>query len=106
VKKANLSTATLVISPIGKKCTFDISNSKGTAIDAWGNVIFKDYDNLKSGNTSVINYNNDRILLYPENGSTAMTAVFIPIETSAADITALGGFNFVTKDAVGKWSDT
>ncbi|KAF9512548.1 hypothetical protein BS47DRAFT_1363099 [Hydnum rufescens UP504] len=105
-KKSSESKVTVKISAIGKEVTFNVpDNSAAQDIDVWGNLTFKKLSDLKSGTLSVVNYNDDRILFYPTNGQQAMHAIFIPIETTAADATALGTYYFVTSSATATWSD-
>jgi hypothetical protein len=44
-------------------------------LGSYGSVIFKNIGDLRSGVKSVVNYNADRVLLYPYNGSNNVTAV-------------------------------
>jgi len=105
-KKSSESKVIVKIAAIGKEVIFDLPNNFAAQdIDVWGNLTFKKLSDLKSGTLSVVNYNDDRILFYPTNGEQAMHAIFIPIETTAADATALGAYNFVTSTATAKWKD-
>jgi len=103
-KYSSESTITITIASIQKAVSFDVpDNSAEKSVDVHGSISFKKLANLKSD--SVVNYNDDRILFYPETVSKDLTAVFIPVEATAADATALGDFSFRSSTPIAKWTD-
>jgi len=106
-KRSTESKVTITVGPIGKQVTFDIPSGQDTGknVSVYGNLSTNALAKLVKGTKNVVNWNNDRIVLYPQNGSTDMTAVFIPLETRDADVTALGNMRFVSSDQIAIWDD-
>ncbi|KAF8325387.1 uncharacterized protein EI90DRAFT_3128739 [Cantharellus anzutake] len=106
-KKSNENKVNITLAAIGKQVSFDLPAGYGTGknISVWGNLSTNDIKKIKKGTRSVVDYNNDRILFYPQNRSKDLTAVFIPLETKDSDATALGNFRWVSPDEAALWDD-
>ncbi|THH30218.1 hypothetical protein EUX98_g3983 [Antrodiella citrinella] len=106
-KRSTESNVTISLNPIGKQVSFDVPSGfdTGKSVSVWGNLSTNNISKLAKGTKSVVNYNNDRIVLYPENGNTNMTAVFIPLETRASDVRALGDMRFTSSDQIALWDE-
>ncbi|KAF8327296.1 uncharacterized protein EI90DRAFT_1840761 [Cantharellus anzutake] len=106
-KRGNENEVNITLATLGKQVSFDLpaGYASGKNISVWGNLSTNDIKKIKKGTKSVVNYNDDRILFYPQNGSKDLTAVFFPLETKDSDATALGNFRWVSTDQVAVWDD-
>jgi len=103
-KYSSEKTVTITIPSVQMQVSFDVpSDPDEKAIDIHGTIAFKKLANLKYGARSIVNYNNDRILFYPERVTNDLTAVFIPVEATAKDATALGDYYFLSSTPTAEW---
>ncbi|KAF8325395.1 uncharacterized protein EI90DRAFT_3156946 [Cantharellus anzutake] len=87
----------ITIASIDKQTSFRLPAgvSAGNIISVWGNLSINRINKIGNGTKSVVDYNNDRILFYPDNlhppfHPKDLTAVFIPFKAKDSDANALG----------------
>ncbi|CAA7263077.1 unnamed protein product [Cyclocybe aegerita] len=107
IKKASdENTVTLTVPAIGKKATFELNTDQ--SIKTWGEISYKRLSELTTpaGSCSFVDFNPDRLLLFPKMQSPDFTAVFIPSEALARP-DALGATSVETDCCVERYlSDT
>ncbi|KAI0260747.1 hypothetical protein BC834DRAFT_899056 [Gloeopeniophorella convolvens] len=77
---------TLKMAPIGKEATFNVIDNSGRhAINISGIFHFNKQSALTSSSNDVANYDEDRLIFYPNNDHNLLTGVFFPNEPIPID---------------------
>jgi len=91
-KDPNSDTVVFSAKAAGYDTTWRVlTNANKVAVDQTGKFLIKDIPAVRAGKTSYIDYNDDRILFYPQVHSTDFSAVFLPKIPLGGDVHALKG---------------
>lgn len=91
-KSANDSTVTLRVAVSGQVATWSVaSNASRVSINQAGRVLIKNSNAIGAGQTSYVDYDDDRILFYPNVHSPDFSVVFLPLIPDGGDVHALKG---------------
>jgi len=91
-KAANSSNISLTVDVTGQVATWSVGSNAGQiAINQTGRTLIKNLNAIRPGQTSFVDYNDDRILFYPGIHSPDFSAVFLPLIPDGGDVHALQG---------------
>jgi len=98
------TTVTINLASIYRKVTFNLPTASPLGMDHLGIMTINgDIKSIRPGTKSYVDYNSDRVIFYPQMGSTKMTAYFIPDIVKNEDLYSLGGSEFISDGLTAVW---
>ncbi|KDR79308.1 hypothetical protein GALMADRAFT_243253 [Galerina marginata CBS 339.88] len=94
---------TVSLASLSKKVTFKLPRASVKGMNHMGTTTIKSIDDISNGTRSMVDFDADRVLFYPQVGSKVMTGYFIPAVQDKADLVALGQQAFISSGPNAVW---
>jgi len=102
---AGSTDVTISLDSLAKKVTFKLPRASVKGMNHKGTTTVTSVKMIPNGTRSMVDFDSDRILFYPQIGSKVMTAYFIPEIEVKADLEALGHQAFISSSANAVWEN-
>jgi len=94
---------TISLDSLAKKITFKLPRPSVKGMNHMGTTTISSVNDIPNGTYSMVDFDADRVLFYPQVGSKTMTGYFIPAVKEREDLVALGHQAFISSSANAVW---